>query len=88
MDKELRGELAAILYLLGGYKHKKAIGQIIGEKLMLDLMKSVTYREAVESGEKKKAKTIAKNMLAEGYAVDAIAKVTGLTAEEIRQLKA
>ena len=87
-DKGQRGELAAILYLIGGYKHKEAIGQVIGEKLMLDLMESATYRETIEKGEKKKAKDIAKNMLTEGCSIALITKVTGLTANEIRKLKA
>lgn len=51
--KELRGELAAIFYLIGGYRYPKVVRQVIGEKLMQDLMESATYREAVESGEKK-----------------------------------
>ena len=95
-DKQLRKELAAILYLIGGYDYKEAIKEVIGEKLMLDLMKSATYQETIELGKKEgikeggneKAKSIAKNMLAKGCDVVFIAEVTGLTADEIRQLKA
>jgi hypothetical protein len=52
-EKELRSELAAIFYLIGGYRYPKVVRQVIGEKLMQDLMESETYREAVEMGEKK-----------------------------------
>lgn len=52
-EKKLRSELAAIFYLLGGYRYPKVIRQVIGGKLMQDLMESETYREAVEMGEKK-----------------------------------
>lgn len=51
-DKQLRAELAAIFFLIGGYIHPKTVKQVIGEKLMQDLMESSTYREAVELGEK------------------------------------
>ncbi|MEK7486768.1 MAG: hypothetical protein AABZ60_20790, partial [Planctomycetota bacterium] len=47
-----RGEIAAILYLICGYRYPKALKQLMGEQLMKDLMESVTYREAVESGQR------------------------------------
>ena len=90
-DKALRGELAAILYMVGGYDYKEAIRQVIGEKLMLDLMESATYRETFEAGEKKGIKegekAVAKNMLAKRCDIAFIAEVTGLTLEEIAKLK-
>ncbi len=58
-----RGELAAILYLICGYRYPKALKQLIGEKLMKDLMESVTYREAVEKGEEKGKKESLYNVL-------------------------
>ena len=88
LDDELRSELAAVFYLVGGYTYPENVRQVIGEKLMLDLMKSATYRETFEAGEKKKAKAIAKNMLAKSCDIAFIAEVTGLSADEIRKLKA
>ena len=57
-------------------------------RTMLETMpkKLIAYGE--EEGEKKGKRVVAKNMLAEGYAIAAIAKVTGLSADEIRKLKA
>lgn len=52
-EKELRRELFGAFYLLAGYKYKELIHQIIGGKLMEDLMESATYREIFESGEEK-----------------------------------
>jgi predicted transposase YdaD len=47
-EKNLRAELAAVLYFLSGYRYSGILKKIVGEKLMKDLMESVTYREAVE----------------------------------------
>ena len=52
-EQKLQGELAAALFLLGGYSYSGTMKEVIGEKLMLDLMQSVTYRELVEVAEKK-----------------------------------
>lgn len=49
-SKELKGELAAIFYMIGGYRYPKVVKKVIGGKLMQDLMQSKTYREAVEVG--------------------------------------
>lgn len=47
-DKELRGELAAVLYLLGGYRYSGTIKEIMKEKVMQDLMQSKTYHKMAE----------------------------------------
>ena len=46
------------------------------------------WKEDNERAKLEEKQTIAKNMLAKGYAIAAIAEVTGLSADEIRQLKA
>ena len=53
LDQKLRSELAAALYLLGGYSCSGTMKKIIGERLMQDLMQSETYRETIEIGVKK-----------------------------------
>ena len=50
LDDKLKGELAAIFYLIGGYHYPKFVRKVIGDRLMQDLMQSATYREAVEAG--------------------------------------
>ena len=82
-DQNLKGELAAIFYLIGGYRYKESIRRIIGDRLMLDLMQSDTYRETVEMAELKKAKEIAINMLDEGMEISFICKVTKLPEKEV-----
>ncbi|MEA5569232.1 hypothetical protein [Anabaena sp. UHCC 0399] len=55
------------------------------------MRESVIYQmiqnEAEEQGSNKKAREIALNLLAEGMAVDAIARLTGLSVEEVQQLQ-
>lgn len=51
-DAQMRAELAAVLYLLGGYAYSGTIEAVIEEKLMLDLMQSETYRKMAESAQK------------------------------------
>lgn len=55
-ESGLKEELLAYFYLLGGRKYKDILKQVIGEKLMKDMMESATYREAVEQGEEIKAR--------------------------------
>jgi predicted transposase YdaD len=52
-DQKLQSELAAVLYLVGGYSYSEMVRQVIGEKLMKDLMESATYRELVETAQLK-----------------------------------
>ncbi|MCC5640262.1 hypothetical protein LC593_31405 [Nostoc sp. CHAB 5844] len=55
------------------------------------MRESVIYQaikaEGWEEGRNKKAREIAANMLAEGMAVDAIARLTGLSPEALQQLQ-
>jgi predicted transposase YdaD len=48
-NPELRGELGAALYLLGGYKYSGVIKEVIRRKLMQELMESKTYQEMAEA---------------------------------------
>jgi hypothetical protein len=51
-EEKDRAEIAGAFYLIGGYKHKEILRRIIGERLMKDLMESITYQEAVGQGVK------------------------------------
>lgn len=48
LDANLRGELAAVLYLLGGYRYSETVEKVIKEKLMQELMQSKTYQKVAE----------------------------------------
>ncbi|BAY89712.1 MULTISPECIES: hypothetical protein [unclassified Tolypothrix] len=56
------------------------------------MRESVIYQdilqEGLEQGIEQKAQEIAKNMLNEGMAIALIARVTGLTVEQVEQLQA
>ncbi len=86
-DQILKGEMAAIFYLIGGYRYKEFIRKIIGEKLMLDLMQSDTYRETIEIGELKERKKIATNMLKKGMEIFFVSETTGLSKAEVIELQ-
>lgn len=51
------------------------------------MQESVTYQEIRQEGEQSKAQQIALNMVREGIAPDLIARVTGLSVEQIQQLQ-
>ena len=96
-DVLLKSITASILNKLGipkqealqmtNLKNEELRQAFIEVPLLHDLVDDIK-EEGIVEGKEEKARDIAKNMLAEGYAVAAIAKVTGLTADEIRQLKA
>lgn len=64
-EKGLKEELAMYFYLLGGTKYKEILKQIIGEKLMKDMMESATYREIFEQGEEKGGHKTGKELVME-----------------------
>lgn len=51
------------------------------------MRESVVYQSIKTEGGDEKARQIAINMLIEGMSVDLIAKLTGLSVEQVQQLK-
>ncbi|MBD2166784.1 hypothetical protein H6G04_20535 [Calothrix membranacea FACHB-236] len=52
------------------------------------MRESVIYQDILQEGIEQKAQEIARNMLNEGMAIALIARVTGLTVEQVEQLQA
>lgn len=84
-DRQVQSNITASAYILAGLVlEKEVVGQILRRDLMQE---SVTYQQIREEGEQSKAQQIALNMIREGMASEAIARVTGLSIEQIEQLQ-
>ena len=88
-DRRTQSNIAAASAILAGLVLEQ---EVIGRLFRKDIMReSVIYQqiktEGEEEGSDKKARQIAVNLLAEGIAVDAIARLTGLSVEAVQQLQ-
>jgi predicted transposase/invertase (TIGR01784 family) len=84
-DRTMQSNLTASAAILAGLVLDRALVKRI---LRRDLMQeSVIYQDILEEGEQAKAQRIALNLLREGMAIDAIARVTELSVEQIQQLQ-
>lgn len=88
-DKQMQSNLAASAFILAGLVLEK---EVIQRLLRRDIMReSVTYQLLVEeSREEVREETVrlvAVNMLKEGMSIEVVAKVTGLTVEQVQQLQ-
>jgi predicted transposase YdaD len=88
-DRRTQSNIAAASAILAGLVLEKDVIERLFRK---DIMReSVIYQqikiEGEEEGSDKKARQIAVNLLKEGMAVDAIARLTGLSVEVVQQLQ-
>ncbi len=92
-DPRVQSNVAASTAVLAGLVLKQEVIQrILRRELMQE---SVIYQEIIAEGEAKgraegsqeKAKQIAKNLLNEGMEIELIARVTGLSVEQVEQLQ-
>jgi predicted transposase/invertase (TIGR01784 family) len=84
-DRQMQSNLTASAAILAGLVLDRALVKRI---LRRDLMQeSVIYQDILEEGEQAKAQRIALNLLKEGMSIEAIARVTELSVEQIRQLQ-
>ncbi|MBL1175071.1 Rpn family recombination-promoting nuclease/putative transposase [Pantanalinema sp. GBBB05] len=84
-DRQAQSNITASAYVLAGLVLEK---EVVGQVLRRDMMQeSVTYQEIRQEGEQSKAQQIALNMIREGMALEAIARVTGLSIEQVEQLQ-
>ncbi|MBW4474702.1 MAG: hypothetical protein KME45_30640 [Stenomitos rutilans HA7619-LM2] len=84
-DRTMQSNLTASAAILAGLVLDRALMKRI---LRRDLMQeSVIYQDILEEGEQAKAQRIALNLLREGMAIDAIARVTELSVEPSQPLQ-
>jgi predicted transposase/invertase (TIGR01784 family) len=84
-DPTTQSNLAAASAILAGLKLED---DIIYKVLRRDIMQeSSVYRSIFAEGEFKKQQEIAINILREGFPIDAIARMTGLSVEDVQQLQ-
>ncbi|MBW4617521.1 MAG: Rpn family recombination-promoting nuclease/putative transposase [Desmonostoc vinosum HA7617-LM4] len=92
-ERRTQSNIAAATAILAGLVLEQ---EVIGRLLRKDIMReSVIYKsiltegleEGIELGSDRKAREIALNLLAEGMAVDAIARLTGLSLEVVQELQ-
>ncbi|MGI0486046.1 hypothetical protein ACN4EK_11460 [Pantanalinema rosaneae CENA516] len=84
-NRQTQSNITASAYILAGLVLEK---EVVGQVLRRDMMQeSVTYQEIRQEGEQSKAQQIALNMIREGMALEAIARVTGLSIEQVEQLQ-
>ncbi|QSJ15745.1 Rpn family recombination-promoting nuclease/putative transposase [Nostoc sp. UHCC 0702] len=92
-DQRVQNNVAASTAILAGLVlRQEVIKSILRRELMQE---SVIYQEILAEGKaegkaegsQEKARQIAKNLLKEGMEIELIARVTGLTVEEIQQLQ-
>ncbi|MBD2212581.1 Rpn family recombination-promoting nuclease/putative transposase [Nostoc linckia FACHB-104] len=85
-DTRIQSNVAASTAVLAGLALNK---DVIKRILRSDIMReSVIYQDILQEGIEQKAQEIARNMLNEGIAIALIARVTGLTVEQVEQLQA
>ncbi|WP_199327411.1 Rpn family recombination-promoting nuclease/putative transposase [Anabaena cylindrica] len=101
-DKQMQSSLAASAFILAGLVlEKEVIQRLLRRDIMRE---SVTYqllveegreegrkegrKEGREEGREEAVQLVAVNMLKEGMSIEFVAKVTGLTFEQVQQLQA
>ena len=85
-DQSVQSNVAAATSILAGLVLEKGVIQRVLRK---DIMQeSVIYQEIREEALVEGVQRVAVNLLREGMSVDMIARVTGLTVEQIQQLQA
>jgi predicted transposase/invertase (TIGR01784 family) len=96
-EKRIQSNIAAATAILAGLVLEQ---EVIGRLFRRDIMReSVIYKsiltegreegreEGIEEGSQQKAREIALNLLAEGMAIDAVARITGLSLEVVQELQ-
>ncbi|MDZ8259432.1 Rpn family recombination-promoting nuclease/putative transposase [Nostoc sp. ChiQUE01b] len=88
-DKRTQSNLAACAFILAGLVLEE---EVIQRLLQRDIMReSVTYQsllaEGRAEGRDEGIRRVAINMLEEGMSIEVVAKVTGLTVEQVQQLQ-
>ena len=84
-DPAIQANLMAASGILAGLKLEE---EVIYRLLQRDIMQeSTVYRSILAEGEVKKQREIALNFLREGLPIEAIARGTGLSTEEVQQLQ-
>lgn len=83
-DQRTQSNVAASAYILAGLVlEKDVIKQLLREELMQE---SVTYQAIKDEGRAEEARRLAANMLREGISPEVVAKVTGLSTQQVQQL--
>lgn len=87
-DQRIQNNIAASAFILAGLVlEKEIIQQLLRRELMQE---SVTYRailaEGLAEGRAQEVRRVAMNSLKEGISVEIVAKVTGLSVEQVQQL--
>ena len=84
-DKKTQRDVIESTFILAGLVlEQEKIQRLLRRDIMRD---SVTYQLIKEEGAEENTRKIAINMLQEGISIELIAKTTGLTVEEVQQLK-
>ncbi|MDZ8190033.1 MAG: Rpn family recombination-promoting nuclease/putative transposase [Nostoc sp. ChiSLP02] len=84
-DRRTQSNITAASAILAGLVLDQ---EVIGRLFRKDIMReSLVYQSIKTEGGDEKARQIAINMLAEGMSVDLIAKLTGLSVEQVQQLQ-
>ena len=84
-DPIMQANLIAASAILAGIRLE---GEVIYRLLRRDIMQeSTVYRSILAEGEAKKQREIAINLLRDGFPVEAVARGTGLSIEEVQQLQ-
>jgi predicted transposase/invertase (TIGR01784 family) len=87
-DQRIQNNIAASAFILAGLVlEKEIIQQLLRKELMQE---SVTYQailaEGIAEGRAEEVRRVAMNLLKEGMSVEIVAKVTGLSVEQVQQL--
>ena len=84
-DPIMQANLIAASAILAGIRLED---EVIYRLLRRDIMQeSTVYRSILAEGEAKKQREIAINLLRDGFPVEAVARGTGLSIEEVQQLQ-
>ncbi|MEH1833140.1 MAG: Rpn family recombination-promoting nuclease/putative transposase [Nostoc sp.] len=84
-DPAIQANLIAASAILAGLRLEQ---DVIYSLVRRDIMQeSVIYRSIQEEAEAKKQREIANNSLREGFPVEVVARITGLSIEEVQQLQ-
>ncbi|MGJ5632079.1 Rpn family recombination-promoting nuclease/putative transposase [Nostoc sp. CALU 1950] len=83
-DQRIQNNIAASAFILAGLVlEKEIIQQLLRRELMQE---SVTYQAILAEGLAEGVRRVAINLLQEGISVEIVAKVTGLSVEQVQQL--
>ncbi|MBF2008003.1 MULTISPECIES: Rpn family recombination-promoting nuclease/putative transposase [Chlorogloeopsis] len=84
-DQRTQSNVAASAFILAGLVlEKNIVKQLLREELMQE---SVTYQAIKDEGRTEGIRRVAINLLREGMSVEMVARVTGLTVEQVQQLE-